>query len=247
MFPGTGDLLTLLPKLSFNKTIIMDNLPVHSEAFKVRMHASLRLGITESAIVKVAKHKNIYRCGDKANTVYFIESGLIKLLMSSPEGKECLLAIHTAGDVFGELCLCGARERLETAIAMRETIVRAILCHKFIVHLNANSLLADFVGYLVARLAERDKTIANLITADSEHRLGEILIQLAGKIGKPAPPGTRIEQRFTHEELSEMVGTTRPRITEFLQRFRKLGLVEISPEHHLIVKQDKLIKHLIIQ
>jgi len=222
----------------------MDYLSRQTSPFTVRVHDSLRQAFTGSVAVRVAKHKNIYRCGDQANTIYFIESGLIKLLMLSPEGKECLLAVLTAGDVFGELCLCGASQRLETATAMGEAILRKIPSHKFIVHLNANSLFADFISYLVLRLAELENTITSLMTLDSQHRLGEILMQLADKIGKPTSNGSRIEHRITHEELSEMVGTTRPRITEFLQRFRKLGLVEMNSRHFLIVRTDKLTAYL---
>jgi len=222
----------------------MDDLSLPTEAFKVQMRDSLQKGIANSAIFKIAKHKNIYTSGDRADTVYFIESGLIKLSMLSPEGKECLLAVHTSGDIFGELCLSGARERLEIATTMGETIVRKIPSHRFIVHLNTNSLFADFVRYLVVRIAEQEQIIARSMTINSEDRLGEILIHLARKLGKPTSNGIRIEHRITHEELSKMVGTTRPRVTEFLQGFRKLGLIEISSKHFLIVKQDRLTTYL---
>jgi CRP-like cAMP-binding protein len=86
--------------------------------------------------------------------------------------------------------------------------------------------------------------ITNLITVDSEHRLGETLLLLAHKLGQPDPLSTRIEQKITHEELSEMVGTTRPRITSFMQKFRRLGLVEMSREHFLIIKDQKLSDYL---
>src|SRR6266571_222262 len=71
--------------------------------------------------IRVASHQPIYVSGDSAEMVYFIESGQIKLLMLSPEGKECLLAIHTAGDIFGELCLAESKVRQETAIAMEDS------------------------------------------------------------------------------------------------------------------------------
>ena len=88
---------------------------------------------------------NVYTCGDQGETVYFIESGQVKLLMLSPEGRECLLAIHTAGDIFGELCLSGLGARLETAMAMEETILKQIPCLKFFARLGSDSLFEGFV------------------------------------------------------------------------------------------------------
>ena len=73
--------------------------------------------------VTIAKHDHVYTCGDNDEMVYFIESGQIKLLMLSPEGRERLLAVHTTGDIFGESCLSGLGPRLETATAMEETVL----------------------------------------------------------------------------------------------------------------------------
>jgi CRP-like cAMP-binding protein len=87
--------------------------------------------------------------------VYFIESGQIKLLMLSPGGKECLLAIHAAGDIFGELCLSGLGARLETAIAMEETVIKQIPCSDFFARLGRDALFEGFVQYPAARIADQ--------------------------------------------------------------------------------------------
>jgi CRP-like cAMP-binding protein len=176
--------------------------------------------------------------------VYFIESGQVKLLMLSPEGRECLLAIHTAGDIFGELCLSGLGPRLETATAMEETTLKRIPCPKFFARLGRDALFAGFVQYLAVRIADQQQVIANLVTVDSEQRLGKTLLQLARKLGKKDPRSIRIELKITHEELSEMVGTTRPRISVFMQRFRNLGLIETNEDHFLIIKEKKLTDYL---
>src|SRR5437667_4883408 len=164
--------------------------------------------------------------------VYFIESGQIKLLMLSADGKECLLAIHSAGDIFGELCLSGLGSRLETATAMKQTILKQIPCTQFFGRLHRDSLFEGFVRYLAVRIADQQQVIANLVTVDSEQRLGKTLLQLARTMGKKDPRSIRIELKISHEELSEMVGTTRPRISVFMQRFRNRGLIEMSVEHH---------------
>jgi CRP-like cAMP-binding protein len=96
------------------------------------------------------------------------------------------------------------------------------------------------VQYLTARVSEQQQIITYMVTVDSEHRLGETLLALARKLGQPDPPNTLIEHKITHEELSEMVGTTRPRITEFMTKFRGLGLIDWSAEHFLIVREPAL-------
>jgi CRP-like cAMP-binding protein len=204
----------------------------------------LRQEVRQCRTVQVAKHANVYTCGDRDETVYFIESGQIKLLMLTPDGRECLLAIHTADDIFGELCLSGLGERLETATAMKKTVLRLIPCAQFFARLSHAALLAGFVQYLAVRIADQQAIIANLVTVDSEQRLGKTLLQLAHKLGKQDPRSIRIEQRITPEELAAMVGTTRPRISAFMHRFRELGLIELSVERFLIVKEARLTAYL---
>lgn len=194
--------------------------------------------------MQVSKHNHVYTVGDQRSTVYFIESGQIKLMMLSSEGKECMLAIHSSGDVFGELCLSGTGGRLETATAMEDSTLKEIPCARFLERLAKDSLLEGFVKYLAVRVSDQQQVIANLVTVDSETRLGETLLQLARKFGKKDPRSIRIELRISHEELATMVGTTRPRISVFMQRFRNLGLLEFSVEHYMIIKEKKLTDYL---
>jgi CRP-like cAMP-binding protein len=204
------------------------------------MRESLQREIKNSRAIKIAKHANVYTLGEQDEMVYFIESGQVKLLMLSSEGKECMLAIHAAGDVFGELCLSGVAGRLETATAMEDTRLKKVPCAKFLERLAADSLLEGFVNHLAVRVADQQGVIANLVTVDSEQRLGKTLLHLAKQLGEKGPRSTRIELRISHEELSNMIGTTRPRVSVFMQRFRNLGLIEYSEAHYLIVKEDKL-------
>lgn len=215
-----------------------------TNGFKERLQESLTHATLNFPTVRVGKHQHVYVCGDPAGSVYFIQSGQVKLRMLSPDGKECLLDIHTPGDTFGEICLAGSRPRQETATAMEDTTLKRIPCTKFFLHLTNNSLVEGFVQYLATRVGDQQQVIANLITVDSEHRLGETLLLLAHKLGQPDPRSTRIEHRITHEELSEMVGTTRPRITTFMLEFRALGFIEITPEHFLVIKEKKLSDYL---
>jgi CRP/FNR family transcriptional regulator, cyclic AMP receptor protein len=211
-----------------------------ADLFKQQMRESLRQETLNSRAITVDKHTNVYTCGDNDELVYFIASGQIKLLMLSPQGRECLLAIHSAGDIFGELCLSGLGARLETATAMEESVIKQIPCPKFFERLERDALFPGFVQYLTVRLADQQQVIANLVTVDSEQRLGQTLLRLARTLGKKDPRSIRIELKITHEELSEMVGTTRPRISVFMQRFKNLGLIETNADHFLVIKEKKL-------
>ena len=215
-----------------------------ADEFKQQLRASLIRETINSRAVKIARHANVYTCGDQDEMVYFVESGQIKLLMLSSDGKECLLAIHSEGDIFGELCLSGLGARVETATAMKVTTLKQIPCSQFFARLSRDSLFEGFVRYLAVRIADQQQVIANLVTVDSEQRLGQTLLQLARTMGKKDPRSIRIELKISHEELSEMVGTTRPRISLFMQRFHNLGLIETNRDRFLIIKEKKLTDYL---
>jgi CRP-like cAMP-binding protein len=215
-----------------------------ADNFKQQLRNSLQRETLNSRAVKIARHTNVYACGDQDDNIYFIESGQIKLLILSSKGKECILAIHTGGDIFGELCLSGLGARLETATAMKQSLLKKIPSSMFFARLNRDSLLEGFVRYLAVRIADQQQVIANLVTVDSEQRLGQTLLQLARTLGKKDPRSIRIELKISHGELADMVGTTRPRISMFMQRFHNLGLIETNRDRFLIIKENKLTAYL---
>jgi len=215
-----------------------------ADEFKLQLRDSLQRETLNSHAIKIARHSNVYTCGDQNEMVYFIESGQVKLLMISAEGRECLLAIHSGGDIFGELCLSGLGARLETATAMKATTLKQIPSAQFFARLSRDLLFEGFVRYLAVRIADQQQVIANLVTVDSEQRLGQTLLQLARTMGKKDPHSIRIELNISHEELSEMVGTTRPRVSLFMQRFHNLGLIETNKDRFFIIKEKKLTGYL---
>jgi CRP/FNR family cyclic AMP-dependent transcriptional regulator len=154
-----------------------------SERFKRQLCDSLRHETRNSRAITIAKHEHVYHPGDLDEKVYFIESGQVKLFMLSPGGRECMLAIHTAGEFFGELCLAGLTARLETATAMEETILKRIPRSRFFARLGRDALFEGFVRYLAVRIAEQQQLIANLVTIDSQQRLDKMLLQLTSKLG----------------------------------------------------------------
>ena len=215
-----------------------------ADEFKQQLRDSLKRETMNSRAIKISRHANVYTCGDQNEMVYFIESGQVKLIMLSAQGKECLLAIHSGGDIFGELCLSGLGARLETATAMKATTLKQVPCSQFFARLNRDSLFEGFVRYLAVRIADQQQIIANLVTVDSEQRLGQTLLQLARTMGKKDPRSIRIELKISHEELSEMVGTTRPRVSLFMQRFHNLGLIETNKDRFFVIKEKKLTDYL---
>jgi CRP/FNR family cyclic AMP-dependent transcriptional regulator len=102
---------------------------------------------------------------------------------------------------------------------MKQTMVKQIPCDQFLARLSRDSLTEGFLRYLTVRIADQHQVIANLVTVDNEQRLGQTLLQLARTLGKKDPHSIRIELKVSHEELSDMIGTTPSEITFFMQRF----------------------------
>lgn len=171
--------------------------------------------------------RSFYATGDDDDALYLIDSGQVKLSMASAEGKDCLLSIHGAGEVFGESCFAGPK-RQESATAMNVAVVRRATRRDVLSELLKAGMIEILLRHLAGRLAERQVAVFDLITTDSERRLAKTLLQFAEKLGTADGPYLRLDQHISHEELSQIVGTTRPRITAFMQRFRKLGLIQTA-------------------
>lgn len=213
--------------------------------FEKNLQLLIHQATFESATVTIARNIDVYQCGDRDDLLYIIVDGNVKLLTPSSENKDCLLAIHTSGDLFGETCLSGLGARVETATAMEDTVLRQITRRHFLARLQMEPMfVTQFISYLTNRISDQKRLIANLATVDCEQRLGRTLLRLGETLGRKVANSICIDLRITHEELSEMVGTTRPRISVFLQRFRRLGLIETNPEHLMLIKQSKLTRYL---
>jgi CRP-like cAMP-binding protein len=178
--------------------------------------------------LRIEGQQVVYATGDEDEAIYFIEQGQVKISISSEEGKDCLLAIYGTGDVFGETCFDGNDRRAESATAMTFTIVRRTSKREFLAEVDRAGAMELLLRHLATRLQERQLAVFDLITNDSEQRLAKALLTFAEKLGRPDGPFLRLEHRISHEELSQIVGTTRPRITAFMQRFRTLGLIETT-------------------
>jgi CRP/FNR family transcriptional regulator, cyclic AMP receptor protein len=190
--------------------------------------------------LQIRKRSWIYHCGDRNTNLYWIESGQVKTVLYTETGKECVLSVHGRDGMFGEMCFA-QEERMEAAIAMRDTVVWKIARESMLQALTTPALQRGMVNLLTARLLEQQQTIASLVMHNSEQRLASIILQLARKLGKRSAGDLHLDNRMSHEELSAMVGTTRSRVGYFLKRFREAGLVEISPKSSLIVHEDRMV------
>lgn len=166
----------------------------------------------------------IYANGDEDESMYLIDSGQVKLSMSSASGKDCLLAIYTTGEVFGESCFTSVK-RSENATAMQPTVVRRVSKRDFLAAVEKARAFEVLLAHLTRRIAERQMAVFDLVTMSSERRLAKVLLEVAEKLGVADGPYLKLDQKISHEELSQMVGTTRPRITAFIKGFRERGLV----------------------
>jgi CRP/FNR family transcriptional regulator, cyclic AMP receptor protein len=207
----------------------------------------LQSGALRTNTITTRRRDYVYYMGDNDERIYLIERGQIKLIMPTLTGKECLLNIFTVGDLFGESCLTGVGERMEAAVAMEETTLRCIHYRDLLVYLRDNALHKQYqsiIQCLATRLVEQQQSITDFATTNSEYRLGRTLLLLGDKLGKREPRAIRIEHNISHEELSQIVGTTRPRVSGFIQKFKSLGLLDITAEHFLVIKEKELANYL---
>lgn len=195
------------------------------------------------ARTRVDAQGSIYAPGDDDDSLYLIESGQVKLSMSSASGKDCLVAIYTAGDVFGESCFVATGKRFESASAMIPTVVRRIARRELLAETERTRTTEALLQHLASRLAERQTAVFDLVTMDSEPRLAKVLLEVAEKLGVADGPFLVIDQRVSHEELSQIVGTTRPRITKFMQNFRREGLIDTT-RRAIRVHREKVLAYL---
>ena len=169
----------------------------------------------------------VFSQGDLANAVFYIRKGKVKVAVTSERGKEAVVAILGVGEFFGEGCLIGQPLRLATAMAMADSTAMRLEKAEMIRVLHAEPSFAEmFTAHLLIRNSRVEEDLVDQLFNSSEKRLARILLLLAnfGKEGRPEPITTKISQ----ETLAEMVGTTRPRVSFFMNRFRKLGFIDYN-------------------
>jgi CRP/FNR family transcriptional regulator, cyclic AMP receptor protein len=182
---------------------------------------------TGKTILKYRKGRIIYAQGEDADQIYYIQSGKIKVTVVSEQGKEAVVGLLEAGQFFGEGCLNGQAVRIGTARAMEECLITSISRKAMLAALRREPKFAElFVTYLVTRSNRIEEDLIDQLFNSSEKRLARLLLLLAnfGKDGDPIP----IDASINQATLAEMIGTTRSRVSFFLNKFRKLGLISYN-------------------
>jgi CRP/FNR family transcriptional regulator, cyclic AMP receptor protein len=173
------------------------------------------------------KGQNVFEQGDVADTVYYIQKGRIKLTVLSDQGKEAVVGMLEPGQFFGEGCLNGHKLRIATTTAMERCTVTAITKPAMITALHNEPTFSElFMAYLLTRNSRIEEDLIDQLFNSSERRLARMLLLLAnfGKEGSPQPISPHVSQ----ETLAEMIGTTRSRVSFFMNKFRKLGLINYN-------------------
>jgi CRP/FNR family cyclic AMP-dependent transcriptional regulator len=188
-------------------------------------------------ITSFRKNQNVYAQGDPADSVFYIQSGKLKKIVVSEQGKEAVVALLGPGDFFGEGCLRGETLRLAAVSAMTESVIMRIPKKNIIRAIHEEPAFAEmFISHLLHRNSRVEEDLVDQLFNSSEKRLARTLLLLAnfGKEGEPEPLLAKISQ----ETLAEMIGTTRSRVSAFMNKFRQLGLIDYNG--HIEVRRSLL-------
>jgi CRP/FNR family transcriptional regulator, cyclic AMP receptor protein len=169
----------------------------------------------------------IFARGDTAMDIFYIQKGKVKLTVVSKQGKEAVVAILGTGDFFGEGCLAGQPLRMSTASAMSECSVMKMEKAVVLSLLHEEPAFSEmFMAHLLSRNIKIEEDLVDQLFNLSEKRLARVLLLLAnfGKEGKPEP----VIPKMSQDTLAKMIGTTRPRVNFFMNRFRKLGFIDYN-------------------
>ncbi len=173
------------------------------------------------------KKQIVFSQGDPSDAIFYIQKGKVKLTVISSQGKEAVIGVLGIHDFFGEGCLSGQLLRLSTASALTDCRIARIEKAEMIRVLHDEPSFSElFLSYLLTRNTRLEEDLVDQLFNSSEKRLARALLLLAnfGKDGKPEP----VVAKISHETLAEIIGTTRARVSFFMNKFRKLGLIDYN-------------------
>ncbi|UPJ71075.1 Crp/Fnr family transcriptional regulator [Bradyrhizobium sp. 187] len=178
-------------------------------------------------ILKFGKGDVIFAQGDEANTIFYIQKGRVKVVVISEQGKEAVVGILEPAQFFGEGCMKGHSVRIATTTAMEACLITVITKRAMLAALHDQPKFSElFMSYLLTRNSRVEEDLIDQLFNSSEKRLARLLLLLAnfGKEGSPQ----QISPNISQETLAEMIGTTRSRVSFFMNKFRKLGLINYN-------------------
>ena len=178
-------------------------------------------------IGRYRKDEIVISQGDPADAVFYIERGKVKITVVSQQGKEAVVAMLQTNDFFGEGCLAGQAQRIATVATMTESVIVRLEKAAIVRVIQQEPAFAGmFIAHLLARAIRVEADLVDQLFNSSEKRLARLLLLLAnfGKEAKPEPILAKISQ----ETLADMIGTTRSRVSFFMNKFRKLGFIDYN-------------------
>ena len=178
-------------------------------------------------ILEFSKDQVVFAQGDAADTVFYIQSGRVKVVVISEQGKEAVVGIFGPGQFFGEGCMNGHALRIATTTALEDCLITAITKAAMLAALHDQPKFSElFMAYLLTRNSRIEEDLIDQLFNSSEKRLARLLLLLAnfGKEGNPQP----IIPNISQETLAEMIGTTRSRVSHFMNKFRELGFIDYN-------------------
>ena len=179
------------------------------------------------SIGEYRKDEIVFSQGDPADAVFYIQSGKVKVTVVSEQGKEAVVAMLGTNDFFGEGCLAGQAQRIATVATMTDSVIVRLEKAAIVRVIHQEPAFSGmFIAHLLARAIRVEADLVDQLFNSSEKRLARMLLQLAnfGKDEKPEPILAKISQ----ETLADMIGTTRSRVSFFMNKFRKLGLIDYN-------------------
>ena len=194
------------------------------------------------AIHKYSKNEIVFSQGDSADAVFYILKGQVRVTMVSSEGKEAVIAIHGAKNFFGQRCLTGALHRIATVTTLTESVIMRLQKAAFICAVREKPAFAQmFIAHLLDRSIRIEADLIDQLFNSSERRLARLLVLLANldKGGKLDPAVVKISQ----EILAEKIGTTRARVSHFMNKFKKLGCIDYKGDIRVHRSLSSLILH----
>jgi CRP-like cAMP-binding protein len=186
-------------------------------------------GVDAQAATQDYENKQIiFAQGDKADAMFYIQDGSVKLTVMSKSGKKAVIAILRQGDLFGEGCLVKRSLRLSTATSIQSSTIARVKKAPLAHALQREPAFAKlFIAHLLSRIGRVEEKLVDQISSSSERRLAKILLLLAG-VGPQSNPAEPVILKMSQETLAEMVGTTRSRVSYFMNRFRKMGFIDYN-------------------
>src|ERR1700693_3061517 len=187
----------------------------------------LAMGGEGCSIGEYRKDEIVFSQGDPADAVFYIQSGKVKVTVVSEQGKEAVVAMLGTNDFFGEGCLAGQARRMATVLTMMDSVIVRLEKAAIVRVIHREPAFSEmFIAHLLARAIRVEADLVDQLFNSSEKRLARLLLLLAnfGKEEKPEPILAKISQ----ETLADMIGTTRSRVSFFMNKFRKLGLIDYN-------------------